>query len=86
MSEAVKSPTDTLMNLRSGDAASSATASLMLLAKSGNQLNIVSSASLHGLLAPDLLCYSVSSGIFIHTAFLVLNIAFISYVHFNTAA
>ena len=60
MTEAVKSPTDTLMNLSAGDAASKAAASLVLLAKTGNHMNVVSTTALHGLLAPDLLCYSVS--------------------------
>ena len=59
MSRAMQSPTDTLMNLTANRRGDGSSASLALVATSGSEMKVISEMNIAGLLAPDLLSYSV---------------------------
>ena len=61
MSRAMQSPTDTLMNLTANRRGDGSSASLALVATSGSEMKVISEMNIAGLLAPDLLSYSVST-------------------------
>lgn len=61
MSIAVQSPTEALMNLGAANDGSLSSASLALVATSGADMKVISEVNIAGLLAPDLLSYSVSA-------------------------